>query len=348
MTRRHYRVAQWATGNIGLYTLRAVIDHPRYDLVGVRVYSDAKAGRDAGDLCGRPPTGIIATQDVDAIIAARPDCILYMPDRPEIETMCRLLAAGINLASAITAFCHRDSIPAADRQALEAACVQGGASLYCTGSTPGYSTEVLPLAFTAIMRRIDCITQSEACDVSSRNSPEMLFELLGFGRRPEEVPQLGFDPARSIAPSMRALAEALALPLDAVTCSHDYAVARTAFNVAAGRIEAGTIAAIRMEISGMRGGRVLIRRRATWFLGRDIEPAWELPEVVPAWHYRLEGDVPLDIAVTKPIPEANYPLVSPGLTANPVLNAISHVCAAPPGIRQTDELPMLIGDFGQP
>ena len=47
-----HRVVQWATGNIGARSLRGVIEHPDLDLVGVYVYSDAKAGVDAGELCG--------------------------------------------------------------------------------------------------------------------------------------------------------------------------------------------------------------------------------------------------------------------------------------------------------
>ncbi len=45
---RRYRVVQWATGNIGSHSLRAVIAHPNLDLVGLYVYSEDKAGRDAG------------------------------------------------------------------------------------------------------------------------------------------------------------------------------------------------------------------------------------------------------------------------------------------------------------
>src|SRR5262249_47922767 len=48
MARKRYRVAQWGTGHTGLRSLQTVLDHPQYDLVGLRVYSDAKIGRDAG------------------------------------------------------------------------------------------------------------------------------------------------------------------------------------------------------------------------------------------------------------------------------------------------------------
>ncbi|XGU21064.1 hypothetical protein ACETU7_13450 [Rhodococcus sp. 3Y1] len=51
------RVAQWATGAIGKTALRGIIDRPDLELVGLYVYSDAKAGRDAGDIARRAPTG---------------------------------------------------------------------------------------------------------------------------------------------------------------------------------------------------------------------------------------------------------------------------------------------------
>src|ERR1700741_857382 len=119
MEQRRYRVAQWGTGNVGLYALRAIIEHPRFDLVACRVYSDAKAGKDAGELCGLPPTGMIATQDVEEIVASKPDCVVYMPDRAEIEVLCRLLEAGINVATARMEFNHRDTLAPETRRLIE-------------------------------------------------------------------------------------------------------------------------------------------------------------------------------------------------------------------------------------
>ncbi len=56
-----YRVIQWATGSMGKTCLRAVIDHPDLELVGLYVCSNRKAGRDAGEIARRNPTGVIAT-----------------------------------------------------------------------------------------------------------------------------------------------------------------------------------------------------------------------------------------------------------------------------------------------
>ena len=67
-----YRVVQWATCNIGTRALRAVIEHPRLDLVGVRVTNPDKVGRDAGTLCGLDPTGVVATGELEDVLALRP------------------------------------------------------------------------------------------------------------------------------------------------------------------------------------------------------------------------------------------------------------------------------------
>ncbi|MGH3584041.1 MAG: dihydrodipicolinate reductase, partial [Mycobacterium sp.] len=58
--------------------LSTIVDHREdLELVGVRVYSEAKDGRDAGELIGRPPVGVTATTDTAAILALDADCVIY-------------------------------------------------------------------------------------------------------------------------------------------------------------------------------------------------------------------------------------------------------------------------------
>ena len=144
MSEGPYRVVQWATGNIGMCSLRAVIEHPNMELVGVYVYSEAKKGRDAGELCGLPPTGVIATGDIEDILALKPDCVLYMADRAEIDVLCRLLESGCNVVATRSEFHGPGGLNPADRELIETACRRGGTSIHSTGSTPGFSSEALP------------------------------------------------------------------------------------------------------------------------------------------------------------------------------------------------------------
>jgi hypothetical protein len=346
MNKKRYRVAQWATGVTGTSSLRAVIQHPQFDLVGVRVYSDAKAGKDAGELCGIAATGVLATRNADDIIAARPDCVLYMPHETEFDVVCRLLEAGINIVTTRWEFNHRDTLAPDIRRQVDAACARGNASLFATGSTPGYSTEILPFALTSIMRRIDCITLTESSGaMATRGSPEMLF-LSGFGRDPAKT-DLSAPHITSLStpPSLRMTAEALGMPLDDVVCTADYAVARNDVELTGGgQIKEGTIAAMRMEICGMRHGKPLIRRRTDWWVTDDIEPKWELRP--RGWHYLIEGDTPLEVVIHHPVPNDQFPKIVGNLGANPAVNAVPYVCEAAPGIRHLNELPPIIGNFG--
>ncbi len=118
----------------------------------------------------------------------------HMPHETEFDVVCRLLEAGLNVVTTRWEFNHHDTLPADIRRKLDAACERGKSSLYATGSTPGFGTELLPMALTSIMRRIDCITQTECADISSRNSPEMLFDpsasvaiLLSQDKRPRSI-----------------------------------------------------------------------------------------------------------------------------------------------------------------
>ena len=336
-----YRVVQWATGNIGTRSLRHVIEHPDLELVGVYVHSDAKVGRDAGDLCGTPPTGVTATHDIDEIVARRPDCVLYMPQQCDMDEVCRLLASGANIVTTRGEFHHPPSLDAEVRARVEAACADGGSSIHSTGSSPGFISEAVPLVLTSIQRRLDGLVIDEFADLSQRNSPELLFQLMGFGKEPAS-----FDPARwvhgavSFGPSLRMTAEALSVPLDEVEATGEVAVAVRDVEIAAGVIPKGTVAAQRMIVNGIRNGRPLLTFRANWYCTTDIEPGWDLRET--GWRVTVDGDAPLDVELRFPISLEQMADTTPGYTANRAVNAIPVVCAAAPGIRTTVELPHII------
>ena len=346
MTETRYKVVQWATGNIGSHSLRAVINHPNLDLVGLYVYSEDKAGRDAGDLAGTAPTGVRATRDIDEVLAMEPDCVLYMGDRVDVDVLCRLLGAGVNVVSTRSEFHNPARLDPETRRRIEAACAQGSSSLHSTGSSPGFITEALPLVLTSLQRRLDHLLIEEFADMSSRNSPELIFDLMGFGRDPSSFDPRGVEAhgGASFAGTLEVLADALSLPLDAVEATGQVATARHDVDVAAGHLEAGTIGAQRMQVRGMRGGRPLVTFSANWYLTADVEPAWDLRET--GWHVLVEGDTPLDVDIRFPVPADEWAATSPGLTAHRPVNAIPYVCAAEPGIRTIVDLPQVIARLG--
>ncbi|MDW8803417.1 dihydrodipicolinate reductase [Streptomyces scabiei] len=340
------RVVQWATGTIGAQSLRAVLGHPGMTLAGVHVHSPAKAGRDAGDLCGAGPTGVTTTHRLDDVLALGADCVLYMPRTTGLDDLCALLASGANVVATTGGFHHPDGMDPAVRGRVEAACEQGGTSLHDTGSSPGFITEAVPLVLASVQRRLERLAVHEYADLSRRNSPELLFDIMGFGR----APAAEYDEGRlahlrgSFGPSLRLVADALGVPLDSVQASGSFATAARTTVVAAGVLPAGTVAAQRTTLSGLRDGRTLLEFHATWYCTTDLDPAWELRPT--GWHLTVDGDAPLDVDMRFPVPLERLGAVSPRYTAHRAVNAVPAVCAAAPGIRTTVDLPPFTAVLG--
>jgi hypothetical protein len=111
-----------------------------------------------------------------------------------------------------------------------------------------------------------------------------------------------------------------------------------------GVLEAGTVAAQRMIVSGMRDGRPVLRFQAMWYCLTDLNPAWDVRDT--GWHVRVDGDAPLDIDIRCAVTIEQMGDVSPGYTANRAVNAVPFVCVAPPGIRTTIDLPQIVARLG--
>ena len=130
------RVVQWTTGNVGKQSAIAIARNPALALVGCYAWSPDKVGRDVGSLCGLDAMGVTATNDVDALLALRPDCVVYTPMWPSTDELVRILAAGVNVVTT-AAFINGRRL-GADRERLVAACERGRSSLFGTGISPGF------------------------------------------------------------------------------------------------------------------------------------------------------------------------------------------------------------------
>lgn len=338
MTKR-LRVVQWATGNIGTRAAQQVLRHPDLDLVGILVYDAEKDGRDIGELCGEPAAGVVATTDKREVISRSPDCVLYMPRQLDIDDVVELLGRGINIVTTCGEFqAGGRSLPDKVRAKVLKACDHGNSSIYATGSSPGFITDVLPLALLSLQRRVDRIEIEEYANLSARNSPHLLFEQMGYAR-PMGPP----DPRRAehllaqFGPALEELAEAAARPVDDWSAYGELAAARDELVIAAGTIPAGTVAGQRTVISGRSGRDEVVRFTATWYCATDLNPQWDL--LGTGWRVRMKGDAPLDVSLEFPVALEDLGDYTPAYTANRPVNAIPHVVAADPGILRTRDLP---------
>ncbi|HEX7752519.1 MAG TPA: dihydrodipicolinate reductase [Novosphingobium sp.] len=343
---KKYRVIQWATGNIGSRGLRSVIEHPEMELVGLWVSSPEKVGKDAGELAGIAPTGIKATNTASDLIALDADCVLYMRQGVDWDEVCAILESGKNIASTRGEFHNPKMMDPEARARVEEACRKGGTSVYTTGSSPGFSTEALLIPLLSMQRRLECVTIDEFADVSSRNSPRMLFQQMGFA-----APMGPFNQARAdhlkhdFGNSLAVIADAIGLSFDEVRAFGELSAVTDDVQIAAGPVPRGTVGAMRTTVEGLRGGKPILRFRATWYVSEKIEAKdWDLPNA--GWRVVVKGDTPLNVKIDYPaMTFEEYAAFTPGLTAHRAVNAIPMVCAAEPGIRTTVDMAQVIPHF---
>lgn len=347
-TNEPIRVVQWATGTVGKSALRAAITHPQLELVGVRVYSKAKDGLDAGEICGLPATGVLATCDVDRLIALRPDCVIYMPDRTDIDEVCRILASGANIVTTRAEFFNPDQMDPTVRAKVEAACNEGNSSINASGSSPGFITEALLPPLLSLQRQLDLITIDEFADCVDTCSEDMLVNIMGFGKAPDDFAATEFTERDTVfAHSLGVIADAIGLTFDGVEVTSEHAICRSPVKLHTITIPAGSVGGQRHTVTGLCGGRPVLRFRSNWFVTTDLEPAWELRD--DGWRVTVEGDLPLDITISFPIgndPEVRARIM-PNATAHRPVNSIPAVCAAAPGIVTSAQLPQIFPVLGR-
>lgn len=347
------RVIQWATGNVGTRSLRRVTEHPDLELVGLWVSNPDKVGLDAARLIERdvgyegacPDTGVIATSSAAALTALKADCVLYMRQGTDIAELCALLASGKNVVTTRGDFHSPAMMDAAARTAIEAACAAGNSSIYSTGSSPGFITEAISFQLLSLQRQLDCLTIDEYADMTSRNSPDLIFGVMGYGVLPGQFDQNKVEYVKhDFAGSLAQVAEACGIEIDEWRAFGELSAATETVEIAAGTIAAGTVGAQRITIEGVKGGQPRLRFRANWYCTAKIEDDWNLRE--SGWKVRVEGDTPLELNIAFPCSPEEYPKVTPGFTAHRAVNSVAAVCAAAPGIRTTADLPQVIARLG--
>jgi 4-hydroxy-tetrahydrodipicolinate reductase len=328
------RVVQWTTGNIGKQAVAAISRHPDLELVGCYAWSPEKVGRDVGELCGLAPLGVRATNDVAALLALRPDCVVYNPMWPSIDELVRILEAGVDVVTTAAFINGRRLGP--DRKRLLDACERGGSSILGTGINPGFA-ELLAIVLAGVCDRVDKITISEAAHTALYDSPDTE-RPAGFGR-PIDDPDLHKMTAAGTAvfgEAVAMVADALGVELDEIVCEAEHAKATTDLDLGSWRIAAGCVAGVAASWQGRVGGRTVVELNVRWKKAATLEPDWKIED-----GYRIEvaGRPTLRTAVQLlPPPDfqaksfADFMVLGHIITAMPAVNAIPCVAAAPPGI----------------
>ncbi|OBH56734.1 dihydrodipicolinate reductase [Mycobacterium sp. E2479] len=330
------RVIQWATGVTGMMSLRHVVSRPDLELVGVRVYDPAKAGVDAGVLCGAPEAGVLTSADREAVVATDADVVLYM-GKVEIDTpgcfadVCDLLASGKNVVATGSRFIHPRSLHESLAGGIEKACQSGGSSFLGLGLYPGFIGESLAPVLSRLTERADRISVREVLNYSTYASHDLIFNAMGFGHTPGDTTPLltNTDYAASAwIGSATVLAQALGLEIRSVVGFREVATTPRALVVAAGEIPAGTVGAMRFGVEVDCGDTTLAVEHLTR-MADDLAPDW--PTEI-GYAVTVEGKPSMSLHLVIGSHGEDHAEQGCLATAMHAINAIPAVIAARPGL----------------
>jgi hypothetical protein len=345
------RVIQFSTGNVGREALRSLIDRPDLELVGVHASSPAKVGRDAGELCDLDvKTGIIATDDLDALIALQADCVVYT-SRAEsraadaIAELGAFLSAGTNVvASSLVWLVYPPHADPTLRDPLLRACTEGRSTMYVNGIDPGFSGDLLALAALSLTERVESIHVQEICDYGSYDDGEGTGVSFGFGKSPDSVPGL-FLPgviASIWGGPIMLLADEMGVHIEGLREHRETWVATETIDCKMMKVEPGQVAGVRFRVEGIIDGSPAITMEHVNRLTSAAAPNWPVaPEGRPGVHRVVVRGVPgVEINTHVGLDGMDHNRAGVIATAAKAINAISAVCAAEPGLVSLRDLPV--------
>jgi hypothetical protein len=341
------KVIQWTTGNIGRRSLHAIIERPDMELVGVYAHGADKVGKDAAELAGlAEPTGVKATNDIEALLALGADACCYNPLWPSIDELVGLLSAGVNVCTSAAWITGGKQTPE-DRERILMACETGKSTIFGNGAHPGM-TNMVAMVLSGSCERVDEIRITESVDCSTYESAETQ-SAMGFGQDPE-TPGL----AESVRRESEVFAESAAMMADAIGAKLDKLTFDVQFTAATGdtdlgfmTIPAGTIGSVYGYHRGWVGDKNVVSVGFNWTMGEHVTP----PKALEHGHVIQVFGMPNMRTVLHCLPPKDWK--EPGFmglgmiyTAMPVTNAVPLVVAAKPGIVTLADLPPVTGRFG--
>jgi hypothetical protein len=343
------RVIVWGTGNVGRAALRTVIAAPQLTLAGVIVSNPSKVGRDAGDLCGLPPQGVVATDDVAAALALKPNAVAYCASgdfRPgaALDDVERCLRAGASVVStSIYPLYDPRSAPEDLRRRMEDACRAGGASVFVSGIDPGFINDVMPLLLSGLCERVEQIRAFELFNYELYDQPDAVRHLVGFGLPLDNVPPMVAPgvPSMVWGGQIRLMARGLGLQLDELReVVERLPLERDVYN-RLGTFERGTQGALRFEVQGWIGGAPRIVVEHFTRICDDIAPQWPRPTQGGGAHgVRLVGSPNVVLTIEAEDEHGDRAGGGNATAAARIVRAIPFVCQSPPGLLDALDVPL--------
>ncbi|WP_458316987.1 NAD(P)H-dependent amine dehydrogenase family protein [Mycolicibacterium brisbanense] len=339
------RVVQWATGGVGVAAIKGVLEHPDLELAGCWVHSDAKNGRDVGELIGTGCIGVVATNSADEILSLDADAVIYAPLVPNPDEVAALLRSRKNVVTPIGWFYPSDK----QAEPLRAAALEGGATLHGTGIAPGGISEKFPLLMSALSTGVRFVRAEEFSDLRTYEAPDVVRHVMGFGGEPDSALS---GPMQKLLDG--GFIQAIKLVVDQVgfkaepriRATQEIAVATAPIESPIGVIEPGQVAGRKFHWEALVGDEPVVRITVNWLMGEEnLDPAWTFGPAGQRYEMQVRGNPDFTMVINGFQGVVGEQGPEPGVvaTAAHCVNSVPAVCAAAPGIATYPDLPLISG-----
>ncbi len=344
-------VAVWGTGNIGRAAIRTIESNPILKLVAVIVHDPGKVGRDAGELAGLDrPLGIAATDDADAVLAARPRAVVYAASGEiraddALADIVRAIGVGaVVVTPSVYALYDQRNAPPEMREPVLAAIESGGGSLFVSGVDPGWGNDILPLLCSGLGGEIDEIRCQEIFDYSTYDQEYSVRYLVGMGQPPDYEPPMLLPtvPTMVWGGQIRLMARALGVELDDIreTVERRFLTAPVSTK-AMGQFDSGTQGAIRFEVRGIVAGVPRLVIEHVTRIHPSCAPDLPVPpDGVGAHRVIIEGRPRIEVTVEAADEGGNRSAGGNATAVGRLVGAIDWLVDAAPGLYDALDVPL--------
>jgi 4-hydroxy-tetrahydrodipicolinate reductase len=328
---RNVNVALYGVGAVGSLIAKLLSEKKGVSIVGAVDIAEDKVGKDLGEVLGlEKRLGIKISDDVDKQFSlARPDVTVHATSsylRDTYPQLASILKHGVNVVST----CEELSYPSVTEpklaKRLDALAKEHDATVLGTGINPGFLMDALVITLTAPCQRIEKIEVKRIMNAGTRRLPFQ--KKVGAGLTAEEfkrkIKNRQITGHVGLEQSIAMIAEALAWKLDkTVVGPAEPVIAEKTVQSKDIGVDAGKVAGLRQEASGIMKGREVIILDFQAYIGAQEEYDAITITGLPNISQKIEPCIHGDMG-----------------TAAMVVNAIPRVINAPAGLLTMKDLPV--------
>ena len=339
---KKYKVIVWGLGNVGRAAVRMIMEKESLELVGAIDVDPNKIGKDAGEVFGFGKTGVIVSDDVDAVFGMDADVVLnYTPlvrdekggFTPSAVDMCRALRAKKNVITTIPINYSKVTTPELYKM-IDDCARENGVTYLPSGLLPGAYATYIPMVVSGIMGRIDKIVVESGEDDQYNTSSWV--KVFGYGVEPDVFPgeRLKAGIVSYYGSSVYEMGDCLGIKFDDFVSTHEIFTAPEDLHPKFGTVKKGTICGHRFTMTGVVDGEEKVTLRYVHKICDDVVAEPVIQDVI-----HMEGmpsEINVEIKGMMPLDESYV------TSAAPTINVIPATVEAEPGFRQALELPVIV------